>query len=118
MMLKRALSLGVLAAMALVPVAAQETLNADINARILQEEQAHSQIMRTLHFRDDVDGPRLTGAPNLKAAGEWAIKEMQSWGFTNGHLEPWDFGHAGWLNERLSVHIVAPVKDHLTCEVL
>jgi hypothetical protein len=23
----------------------------------------------------------------------------------NGHLEPWDFGHPGWANERLSAHI-------------
>jgi hypothetical protein len=47
-----------------------------------------------------------------------AIKEMTAWGLTNGHLEPWDFGHPGWVNERFSAHIVAPVKDQLTCEVL
>ena len=23
---------------------------------------------------------------------------MTSWGFENAHLEPWDFGHPGWLN--------------------
>ena len=43
---------------------------------------------------------------------------MASWGLTNGHLEPWDFGHPGWVNERFSAHIIAPVKDQLTCEVL
>ena len=74
--------------------------------------------MQTLHVLTDVYGPRVTGSPNLKAAGEWAIKEMQSWGFVNGHLEPWDFGHPGWVNERFSAHIIAPVKDQLTCEVL
>ena len=30
-----------------------------------------------------VYGPRVTGSPNLKAAGEWALKR-ESWGFTNG----------------------------------
>ena len=74
--------------------------------------------MKTLHMLADVYGPRVTGSPNLKAAGEWAIKQMQSWGFSNGHLEPWDFGHPGWVNERFSAHITAPVKDQLTCEVL
>ena len=74
--------------------------------------------MRTLHMLTDVYGPRVTGSPNLKAAGEWAIKQMESWGFTNGHLEPWDFGHPGWVNERFSAHIVSPVKDHLEAEVL
>src|SRR6476660_1716011 len=100
------------------PLLAQSRLDPDINAKIRQEEQAHSKIMHTLHVLADVYGPRVTGSPSLKAAGEWAIKQMQSWGFTNGHLEPWDFGHPGWVNERFSAHIIAPVKDQLTCEVL
>ena len=90
----------------------------DINAKIRKEGMDSSQIMRTMHFLADVYGPRLTGSPNHKAAAEWAIKAMQSWGFENGHLEPWDFGHPGWLNERFSAHILSPVKDQLTCEVL
>ncbi|HLG15130.1 MAG TPA: M20/M25/M40 family metallo-hydrolase [Blastocatellia bacterium] len=97
---------------------AQESPNADVHARIRQEEMHNSQIMRTLHFLADVYGPRLTGSPNLKQAGEWAIDQMTAWGLENAHLEPWDFGHPGWLNERLTAHIVSPVKDHLTCEVL
>ena len=100
------------------PLAAQSHEDADINARIRQEENSHSQIMKTLHVLADVYGPRVTGSPSLKAAGEWAIAQMKSWGFTNGHLEPWDFGHPGWVNERFSAHITAPVKDQLTCEVL
>src|SRR5205814_6802850 len=61
---------------------------------------------------------RLTGSPNHKLAAEWAIKEMTSWGFDNAHLEPWDFGHPGWVNERLTVHTISPFKDALVCEVL
>src|SRR5881628_1094315 len=100
------------------PLAAQERLDPQIDAKIRLEEEQHSQIMRTLHFLTDVYGPRLTGSPNLKAAGEWAIKEMRSWGFANGHLEPWEFGHPGWTNDRLSAHIVSPVKDALVTEAL
>jgi carboxypeptidase Q len=99
------------------PVFAQDPA-ADINAKIRKEEGDNSQIMRTMHFLTDVYGPRLTGSPNLKAAGEWAIKQMTAWGFENGHLEPWDFGHPGWTNERFAGYINAPVKDTLTCEVL
>ncbi len=102
----------------LAPLAGQSRIDSDINAKIRQEENSHSQIMRTLHMLADVYGPRVTGSPSLKAAGEWAIAQMQSWGFSNGHLEPWDFGHPGWVNERFSAHITAPVKDQLTCEVL
>ncbi len=90
----------------------------DINAKIRKEGLENSQIMRTMHYLADVYGPRLTGSPNLKAAGEWAIKQMSAWGFENGRLEPWDFGHPGWLNERMTAHIVSPVKEPLVCEVL
>lgn len=62
----------------------------------------HLQIMKTMHMLADVYGPRLTGSPNHKQAAEWAIKQMTEWGFENGHLEPWNFGHPGWLNERLT----------------
>ncbi len=108
----------VLCVVLVVPVGAQEKIDAGINAKIRAEENRHSEIMRTLHMLTDVHGPRVTGTPNLKAAGEWAIKQMESWGFTNGHLEPWDFGHPGWVNERFTGHIISPVKDQLTCEVL
>lgn len=98
------------------PVFAQEP--GDINAKIRKEETDNSQIMRTMHFLTDVYGPRLTGSPSLKAAGEWAIKQMTAWGFENGHLEGWDFAHPGWSNDRFSGFITSPVRETLTCEVL
>jgi carboxypeptidase Q len=93
-------------------------IDPDIQSKIRTEGVEKSQVMRTLHYFTDVYGPRLTGSPGLKAAGEWAVKKMAEWGFENGHLEPWDFGHPGWVNERLTAHIVSPVKEPLTCEVL
>jgi carboxypeptidase Q len=90
----------------------------DIQAKIRKEGAENSQIMRTMHFLTDVYGPRLTGSPNHKAAAEWAIKQMASWGFDNVHLEPWDFGRPGWLNERASGHVISPYKEPLVFEVL
>lgn len=87
-------------------------------ARILAEGMDRSQIMRTLHFLTDRYGPRLTGSPNLRLAGEWAVRQMVSWGLTNGHLEPFDFGHPGWATEKHSVYLVSPVQDTLVAEVL
>jgi carboxypeptidase Q len=101
-----------------VVLVAQERPDQQILWKIRQEGQTNSQIMRTLHMLTDVHGPRLTGSPSLKAAGEWAIQQMQSWGLKNGHLEPWNFGHPGWTNERLAAYIVSPVKDTLVAEVL
>ena len=91
---------------------------ADINAAIRKEGMENSQIMKTLHVFTDVYGPRLTGSPNLKAAGEWAVKQMKEWGFDRAELEPWDFGHPGWVNERASGFITSPVQDSLVLEVL
>ncbi|MGH9315006.1 MAG: hypothetical protein ACRD1S_17615, partial [Vicinamibacterales bacterium] len=98
--------------------AAEERIDYAANARMRKEGRDHSQILRTMHFLTDVYGPRLTGSPNHKAAAEWAIKQMKEWGFENAHLEPWDFGRPGWLNERFSGFITSPVKDSLVGEVL
>ena len=104
---------------ALSPAAARhEAVDNEMNARIRKEGKENSQIMRTMHYLTDVHGPRLTGSPSHKAAAEWAIKQMTEWGLENGHLEPWDFGHPGWSNERFAGFIVSPVKDSLVGEVL
>jgi len=103
---------------ALVVAQAQSTPDPDINKKIRAEENDHSQIMHTMHFLTDIYGPRLTGSPNHKAAADWAIRQMKDWGLENAHLEPWDFGHPGWMNERASGYIVAPIKDQLTFKVL
>jgi carboxypeptidase Q len=115
--LSRVIIIGVLV-VPFVSVRAQEPIDQDIYWKIRQEGTSNSQILRSLHMLTDVYGPRLTGSPNLKAAGDWAIKQLEAWGLTTGHLEPWDFGHSGWLNERLSAHILSPVQDHLVSEAL
>jgi carboxypeptidase Q len=103
---------------AAVPFAAQERIDTDLNARIRDEGMNRSQVMRTLHFLADVYGPRLTGSPSLEAAGQWAVKTMEGWGMKNGRLEPWNFGHPGWVNELAWGAITAPVKDTLVLEAL
>ena len=99
-------------------VSAQERVDQDAFWKIRQEGTVNSKILDTLHVLTDVYGPRLTGSPSLKAAGEWVIEQMHAWGLEEGRLEPWDFGHPGWTNERLTAHIVSPVSDSLVAEVL
>jgi carboxypeptidase Q len=105
-------------ALSTVALRADDATSRDINWKIRREATENSQIMKTLHVLTDVFGPRLTGSPNLKSAGQWAVTQMESWGFTNGRLEPWDFGKPGWLNERFTAHLVSPVQDALVGEVL
>ena len=113
-------ALAALLLLALSPLAAlsQTHIDADVNARIRKEGMENSQIMKTIHFFTDVHGPRLTGSPGHKAAADWAVRQMTAWGLDNAHLEPWDFGHPGWANERLTAHAVSPYKEPLVAEVL
>src|SRR4029077_19010747 len=67
--MSRPLSTALLLVALLAPLAAQSRPDPGINARIREEENSHSQIMKTLHMLTDVYGPRVTGSPNLKAAG-------------------------------------------------
>src|SRR6187401_2085878 len=97
---------------------AQEKIDKDIQWKIRREAMDNSHIMHTMHFLTDVYGPRLTGSPNLKAAQDWIVKETTRWGLKNAHLEPWTFGHPGWVNGKLSVHAISPFKDSLVTEAL
>ena len=97
---------------------AQDSKGSDINAAIRKEGMENSKIMHTLHMFADVYGPRLTGSPNHVNAAKWAAREMQSWGFDTAALEPWGFGHPGWVNERNTGLMLKPVQDTLTYEVL
>src|SRR3954465_9964479 len=90
----------------------------DINAAIRKEGLENSKIMNTMHYFSDLYGPRLTGSPNHVNAARWGTEEMKRWGFDNTALEPWEFGHVGWVNERNTGLMTSPVQDTLTYEVL
>ena len=100
------------------PRPAAERLDPDVMWKIRREATERSQIMRTLHVLTDVYGPRLTGSPNLRKAQDWLVQQATAAGLKNAHLEEWDFGSPGWLNEKTAVHIVSPVKDSLVVEAL
>ena len=76
--------------------------------KIRDEGFTRSQIMETASWLTDVYGPRLTGSPNAKKAGDWAIQAMKSWGISNPHFEQWpNFGH-GWQVEGFTAQVTAP----------
>lgn len=102
---------------ALAPAANDEP-DSDINWKIRQEETDHSQIMHLIHHLTDVHGPRLTGSPNFKAACDWALDQMKSWGMQDEHLETWDFGHPGWANDRYSVRVISPYRNLVDARVV
>jgi carboxypeptidase Q len=97
---------------------AQDTVDNASNALVRVEALEHSQILRILHILTDRYGPRVTGTPNHEKAAKWAVSQMTEWGLKNGHLEPWDFGHPGWLNESATARIVAPIRADVKFEVV
>jgi hypothetical protein len=120
----------VLAALTLAPMLSgqmQETLDYEALYKIRTEgfTQQRSQVMEIMSYLTDVHGPRLTGSPQIKAAGEWSVKKLTEWGLVNAKLEPWtmpagfgapagpggappSFGR-GWTNDRFYMQVTAPV---------
>jgi carboxypeptidase Q len=45
-------------------------------------------LMETMYNLTDRYGPRLTNSPQYRAAGDWAVSQLQEWGLSNVHLEP------------------------------
>src|ERR1051326_1106504 len=78
---------------------------AELAAAILAESRTSSEIMANLTHLCDEIGPRLTGSPNLKRAGEWAAGKMKQYGLTNVHLESWPLPE-GWERGPASAHVI------------
>ena len=76
--------------------------------RIKNEAFRNSKVMDNAFYLTDVYGPRLTGSPNLQAAGEWAVKKMQEWGLKNTNLEKWGPFGRGWNCTYFAAHLKEP----------
>ena len=76
--------------------------------KIKEEGLQRSQVMETISFLTDVHGPRLTGSPLTKIAGEWTKQKLSEWGLENSQLESWGPFGRGWTLESCSVNLVEP----------
>ncbi|HEY2461442.1 MAG TPA: M20/M25/M40 family metallo-hydrolase [Candidatus Acidoferrum sp.] len=108
-----------------MPMTAQAPGVSEMYAQIRAEETNNSKIMWIIHEVADVHGPRVTGTPNLKAADDWAVKTMSSWGLVNTHLEPWTFQPPsaatpvpGWENSELLADAIKPFHGQLMVKPL
>jgi carboxypeptidase Q len=111
--------------LAAMPLPAQAPGLSETYAQIRAEETNNSKVMWLIHEIADVYGPRVTGTPNLKAADDWAVKTMTSWGLANAHLEPWTFQPPsaatpvpGWENIELLAEAVTPFHGQLMVKPL
>ena len=75
-----------------------------------------SQVMEIASYLTDVYGPRLTGSPNIKKAGDWTVGKLKEWGLENAGLEVWpddgsgqnDGFPCGWSNDKFYLSAVSP----------
>ena len=111
-----AATLGVLIGLPLA-AGAPPAENVDLDAVFRIKEEGltpqRSKVMEIESYLTDVYGPRLTGSPNIKEAGDWAQKTMKEWGLANVHVETWPFGR-GWQNQRFVAQAVTPRAYPLT----
>ncbi len=104
--------------LAVAPAIAQAPGLSDVNTQLRTQETDDSKLMWWLHEVTDVYGPRLTGSPGLKAAEDFAVKQMKDWGFSNVHLEAWNFNHPGWQNYELEANTVSPFQQPLNVRAM
>ncbi len=99
-----------LAAVACVCLAADsEKVDLGVLHRIRSEAFGqNSRVMDTLFYLTDVYGPRLTGSPNIRDAGNWTVKKLQEWGLANPKLETWGPFGRGWAATRFSAMMKEP----------
>ena len=90
-------------------MAAPEKVDLGILHRIKTEAFAgRSKVMDTAFYLTDVYGPRLTGSPGAKQAGDWAVQAMKDWGLSNVQMETWKFAGAGWSCTRFAAMMKEP----------
>ena len=97
-----------IASATLPAIAADEKVDLALVNKIRDEGTNRSKIMETLSVLTDEIGPRLTGAPGLRKAGDWTKSQLTSWGLQNAQtvsIAP--FGRS-WELEKSAMRMVAP----------
>jgi carboxypeptidase Q len=98
---------------ALQVASAQDKVDLNLVNKLRDEGINRSKVMETMAVLTDEIGPRLTGSPGLKKAGEWTRSKLTEWGLQNSHTENFGPFGRGWTLERSSVRMVSPLQVDL-----
>jgi len=88
--------------------AAEEKVDLATIHRIKDEAFTNSKVMDHLFYLTDVNGPRLTNSPGQRAAADWAVKSLKSWGIESARLETWGRFGRGWSLSRFAMSLREP----------
>jgi hypothetical protein len=97
---------------AVTSVLADEPVDLDMVNKIRDEGFNRSEVMESLRVLTDEIGPRLTASPGMRAASQWSVEQLRSWGVENVYLESFEFGR-GWSTTRTEIQMTAPRKTQL-----
>jgi hypothetical protein len=87
----------------------QEKIDLAVAHRIRDEAFGRNSKVMDIAFQlTDVHGPRLTGSPAARRAGEWAANQMKEWGLANARLDPWGPFGRSWSCTRFVAMMKAP----------
>ncbi len=75
-------------------------------ANVMKEAMENSQLEKLAHELLDVVGPRLVGTPQIKQAGDWAVKKYADWGIP-ARMENWGQWR-GWERGITHIDLVSP----------
>jgi len=91
-----------------------EHLNVSVMEQIKSESFQNSKVMDHAFYLTDLYGPRLTGSPNFKLAGDWVVKKLRDFGLQNVAEEAIPNPYPGWQCERFTIRQLDPVFAPLT----
>lgn len=83
-----------------------QTKKDEFVANVTKEANGNSQLEKLAHELFDVVGPRLVGTPQMKQAGDWAVKKYSEWGI-NARTENWGEWR-GWERGITHIDLVSP----------
>jgi hypothetical protein len=89
------------------PLAAQERVDAAMNAKIRAEGFERSPVVQMFDTIATVIGPRLTGSAAFFRAANYAKQKLLGFGASNAHLEALPFGR-GWELDRFFIEMIEP----------
>ncbi len=95
-------------------LAAESLEPVDLNVvhQIKNEAFNNSQIMDTMFYLCDVNGPRITGSPGYQKAADYIKKRLGEHGVTDVKFEEFEFGR-GWQHSKYTGHMIEPAYSEV-----
>ena len=85
----------------------QDKVDFGVIEKIRAEGMERSKAVETFEHLTTNIGPRLTNSPAHKQSIAWTQQTLKSWGMSDVHTEPFQFGR-GWTLNKVTVEMVEP----------